>query len=71
MTTSQSSDGHAAKQANMLPPPETPLRHASWFMRSLWVLAGFLVALLVYSFSRIATVPSPELDVPATTPTAR
>jgi hypothetical protein len=69
MATIQSSDAHAPYRAVVMPPPVIPMRHTAWFLWTLWALAGFLIVGLVYSFWRIATVPTPTLDVPATAPT--
>ena len=48
--------------------PGIPMEHIPWFLWTLWALAGLLIVGLVYSFWRIATVPTPKLDVPMSAP---
>ena len=69
MATIQSSDVRAPHRSVAVSPPVIPMQHTPWFMWTLWALAGFLIVGLVYSFWRIATVPTPRLDVPITAPT--
>jgi hypothetical protein len=68
MATIQSSDARAPNRSVVMPAPVIPIRHTPWFLWTLWALAGLLIVGLVYSFWRIAAVPSPKLDVPITTP---
>ena len=69
MVAIQSSDARAPHQSAAMLPPVIPIQHTPWFMWTLWALAGFLIVGPVYSFWRIATVPTPKLDVPITAPT--
>jgi len=69
MISSQSSPAtrrhyDAGMPLTRMPEPEIPTRKMPWFMKALWALALLLVIGLVYSFWRIAAVPSPRLDVP-------
>jgi hypothetical protein len=61
--------GARAQQRSAISPPVIPMEHTPWFLWTLWALAGLLVVGLVYSFWRIATVPTPTLDVPVAAPT--
>ena len=63
MVTIRSSDAQAPYKA-ALRPETIPMEHTPWFLWTLWALAGLLVVGLVYSFWRIAAVPTPRLDVP-------
>jgi hypothetical protein len=69
MATIQSSDARPPYRSAAMPAPVIPMRHTAWFLWTLWALAGLLIVGLVYSFWRIATVPTPTLDVPTTAPT--
>lgn len=44
--------------------PRIPIRHTSWFIQMLMVLAVLIVAAVVYGFWNIAQAPSPTLDLP-------
>ena len=67
MATIQSSLRDQHRSA--LSPPVIPIQHTPWFLWALWALAGLLIVGLAYSFWRIATVPTPTLEVPITAPT--
>jgi hypothetical protein len=69
MATIQSSDVRDPYRPGAMPLPPIPIRHTAWFLWMLWALAGFLIVGMVYSFWRIATVPTPTLEVPVTAPT--
>ncbi|HEY3255115.1 MAG TPA: hypothetical protein VGJ91_14245 [Polyangiaceae bacterium] len=69
MISSQSSDTNRRYYDTSMPEPVIPTRKMPWFTKALWALALLLVVGMVYSFWRIATVPSPRLDVPTTQPT--
>jgi hypothetical protein len=45
--------------------PQIPMRHGSWYMRLLLLMAALVVAAVVYSFYHMAQAPSPTLDLPA------
>ena len=45
--------------------PQIPMRHGSWYMRLLLLMAALVVAAVVYSFYHMAQAPSPVLDLPA------
>jgi hypothetical protein len=68
MATIQSSDVRAQHRSGAISPPVIPMQHTPWFLWTLWALAGLLIVGLVYSFWRIARVPTPTLDVPMTAP---
>jgi hypothetical protein len=68
MATIHSSDLRVQHRSAAMSPVVIPMQHTPWFLWTLWALAGFLVVGLVYSFWRIATVPTPKLDVPITAP---
>jgi hypothetical protein len=69
MATIQSSDMRTRHRSAAISPPVIPMQHTPWFLWALWALAGLLIVGLAYSFWRIATVPTPTLDVPMTAPT--
>ena len=50
--------------------PRIPMRHASWFIRLLTVLAVLILAGVVYGFWSIAKAPSPAptIEVPGAAP---
>jgi hypothetical protein len=64
MATIQSSDVRAPYRSDQIGQPVIPMQHTPWFLWALWALAGLLIVGLVYSFWRIAVVPTPKLDVP-------
>jgi flagellar basal body-associated protein FliL len=44
--------------------PRTPMRHASWFIQLLMLLAVLILAGVVYGFWGISQAPGPRLEVP-------
>jgi hypothetical protein len=44
--------------------PRIPMRHASWFIRLLMLLAVLILAGVVYGFWGISQAPSPKLELP-------